>query len=310
MLSSGRKTMTPTKIEQLEQLSAKYYQVRTALQSHPDYGRIPQMLQTQLPADLSLMIKDYEAVRQALVQEKIPVPNIVPMFKQLYSLEQLTIASQAEDNGAKKTPNGWFDYYSKLSDGGIMASASDLYQNWKLLKQLSGSGNPEKVKRFSELVSGFRDDFDWPGKSNYLVGGTRLEYKADSLETTLIQHYNCKKPELVKTTSLEVPEYLGVSIVEVTGTDQGLNYLQTLFDTEDTAEEIIGTLEFISSKDKNNIKIWTPPINSERYYTRKQYPNRAAGFNYDSDSFHVVGSSIDNLGRSLRVDVEAPARAR
>ena len=81
---------------------------------------------------------------------------------------------------------------------------------------------------------------------------------------------------------------------------EGLTYLQTLFATDDEEEEIIQTLEFVSGKERQEIKVWTPTVGGNN--SRSQYPSRAAGFDCDSGSFHVGGlDGLNILGRSRGV---------
>src|SRR3989344_5944767 len=217
---------------------------------------------------------------------------------------------QPADNGNKRTTEDWFDRWEKDTSSKEMASAGDLYQGWKLLKRDYHSGDMDRARITAEIVASFQDDFDWSGKKNYLIAGTRLEYQADSLDSTIIQHYKAKNHALVKKTSLEIPEYLGVPIPEVVLQPKGLHYLQTLLDTEDDAETIMQTLEFISGKTRDKIKVWTPPLESNNYYTRKQHPARAAGFGCSGGYFHVDGyNDIDGRGCSRGVELGSAAGA-
>ena len=217
---------------------------------------------------------------------------------------------QPADNGNKRTPEDWFDRWEKDTSSKEMASAGDLYQGWKLLKRDYHSGDMDRARITAEIVASFQDDFDWSGKKNYLIAGTRLEYQADSLDSTIIQHYKAKNHALVKKTSLEIPEYLGVPIPEVVLQPKGLHYLQTLLDTEDDAETIMQTLEFISGKTRDKIKVWAPPLKKNNDYTRKQHPERAAGFYYCNVVFRVDGDFISYVGCSRGVDMSSAKRTR
>ncbi|MBI2666875.1 hypothetical protein HYX13_04645 [Candidatus Woesearchaeota archaeon] len=290
----------PNLIERIERLSGKYAIARRELEGHPQYQRLQEITREELPADLVQMIQQYETALKGLEEERIVIPSIVKLKETV----SFSIDHNPADNGNKKIPEGWFDYWEKDSSHRIMASAGDLYQGWKQLKRNSQSANGDEVRRASAIVAGFRDDFDWLGQKNYLVGGTYFAYQPDTLDATVTQHYRCKRKELVKTTPLQVEEYLGVPIAEVVAQEKGLRYLQVFFDTEDDAETIMQTLEFISDKKRDEIKVWTPPLKSGKYVTRKQHPNRAAGFNYVNDYFHVYGSGISGAGRSRGVAVE------
>jgi hypothetical protein len=204
----------------------------------------------------------------------------------------------AADNGSKKTQDQWFDYYTGIKDGRIMASMGDLYQYFKKLKQESGGTSQQKTAVQTALVS-LRDDFSG---SNWLIAGTRMIYQADNENSKIVQHYRCSKPTLVKETTLPIPVYLGVPIVDVSRDSRGLKYLQALHDTVDPAETIISTLEFVSDKKRAEIKVWTPPLQEgTSYTTRKASLERAAGFNCYGGGFHVDGDYIGNTGRSRGV---------
>lgn len=211
----------------------------------------------------------------------------------------------AADNGAKKTPGEWFDHWSNDTSGKVMASAGDLYHRWKQLKRDAESSQKSQREIASRERASFHEDFDWQGRNNYLIGGTRLEYQPDSLDATIIQHYKARNPSLAKRTPLEISEYPGVPVVDVVKEQKGVHYLQVLFDTEDNEETIMETLEFVSGKQRSEIKIWTPPLaEGKGYYTRKQHPNRAAGFSYGDDYFLVGGDYFNFRGRSRGVAVE------
>ena len=173
----------------------------------------------------------------------------------------------------------------------------DYYQFFKQLKVMSEDTADEKAEA-QGLVAGLREDFDWPGKNNWLIGSIRLVYSKDNLDAKIIHHYGCA--ELVKEAEIKVPVYRGTPVTQVASEGEGLTYLQTLFGTKDEGEGIIQILEFVSSKEREEIKVWTAPV--EDAYTRSRYPSRAAGFGYNGGSFHVCGDGgLSGQGRSRGV---------
>ncbi len=200
------------------------------------------------------------------------------------------------DNGSKKTQNQWFDYWSSITDGRIMASMGDLYVAFKEIKDKYENGSDSDKSKAKQVLDGLRDDFDWPGKNNWLIAGTRLEYNGSDLNAKISQHYRCNRPDLVKDSNIEVPVYRGVPVTQVVSDPKGLAYLQTLLDTNDNGERIMQTIEFISGKNRNKIVIWTADSGD-----RGSIPNRVAGFYYYFGLFHVFGGLIDFSGRSRGV---------
>jgi hypothetical protein len=173
----------------------------------------------------------------------------------------------------------------------------DYYAHFKQMKHDFEQGNAQQKALVQTLLASYQKDFDWTGKQNWLIAGTRLIYDPTGLDGRIIQHYGCNQPNLITENRLTIPVYRDAIITDVTKESAGLRYLQTLFATTDTAENIIGTLEFISRKPRNQIKVWTAGTE-----TRSSHPDRAAGFDYYDSEFHVLGSYyILNQGRSRGV---------
>ncbi|MEK6969597.1 MAG: hypothetical protein AABW48_04170 [Nanoarchaeota archaeon] len=216
---------------------------------------------------------------------------------------ELTLDEQAADDGKKKTPNEWFDYWSNITDGRVMASMGDLYHSFKIIKKMHEQGTEQEHAKAKSLLFSLRDDCDWTGKQNWLISSTRLFYSGTSLDARIIQHYRCPRPELVKETIVEVPVYRGTPLKTIVNEQQGLAYLQALFDTEDDAKTILQTLEFVSGKRGDSLVSWTANTTTkDTQYTRASHPQRAAGFEIYGNQFRVVGSNFKNdLGCSRGV---------
>ena len=198
-----------------------------------------------------------------------------------------SIDAVAADNGGKKTQDQWFDYWSQIRDGRIMAGMGDLYNHFKKLKHDSERGTAQQKAAVQTALTSLRSDFDWPGKNNWLIAGTRIIYNANNENAKIIQHYHCNKPTLITQHNLVIPVYRDAPIISVVAEPQGLNYLHTLLDTKDDKEALVSTLEFVSSKKRGNIKIWTAAVSGD--YTRQSHPERAAGFSSIVGGFHVGG---------------------
>lgn len=206
----------------------------------------------------------------------------------------LTLDSSPADNGAKRTQEQWFtEYWNSITNGTVMASMGDLYQNFKNLKKASEQGTSEQKKLAQTLVASLRNDFDWYGKSSWLMSSTRVQYAGNkSLDGEIIHHYN--RPDATKRASLTIPVYRDAPLTKVVSDKNGLRYVRVLFDTDDGAAEMIETLKFVG--DRTDIRIWTAVTRGE--YNRGNYPSWSAGFYDRINIFHVNGGSVVDQGCS------------
>ena len=214
--------------------------------------------------------------------------KVLEVYSELNVPLEMMLDEYAAEGGVKMTQDEWIDSWNLREDDTVMASMGDYYQFFKQLRIMDEEGTPEERAKVQTLLVSLRNDFDWPEKKNWLTSSTRILYEKEGLRAKIIQHYRCKQPELIKETELEIPVYRGTLLTQVADENKGLFYLQTLFDTEDGREEIIETLEFVSGKSRDAIKVWTAATSGS--YTRKEYSERAGGFYYDYDDFHVNGS--------------------
>ena len=212
----------------------------------------------------------------------------------------------AADNGTKRLPSEWYDYWADIKDGKVMASMGDLYHSFKIIKKMHEQGTEQEHAKAKSLLFSLRDDCDWTGKQNWLISSTRLFYSGTNLDARIVQHYRCPRPALVKETIVEAPVYRRTPVKKILNEQKGLAYLQALFDTEDKAETILQTLEFVSGKHGDSLVGWTANTNADdTQYTRTSHPERAAGFGFGYDLFHVGGDGISSgPGCSRRVRCE------
>ncbi len=176
----------------------------------------------------------------------------------------LTLDDVAADNVNSKTQMGWITWHNRHNS--IFASAPDLYQAGK-----SGS---------NELLRGLREDFKFG-----VVTSTRITYNPDDLHARITHYVNSRVKKPVQSKRIIVPVYDNKSIESVLREEEGLLYLQTLFNTNDNAGEIIQILLDLSKKGRGDVRIWTPGQED-----RRDYVEGASCLRSDGGEFHVVGS--------------------
>jgi len=241
-----------------------------------------------------------EAELQQQLEELLREPPIPP--SETAASSTISIDELPADSGNKKTKTDWLTFWAGIRDGRVMASMGDYYTHFKQLKLDFESGSAAQNSAAQKAINSYHDDFDWSRQNNWLIAGTRIFYHTSVLEGKIIHHYQCREQKLTTECFLTIPVYRGTDITSVVADSIGLKYLRKLFDTSDDAETIIKTLEFISGKNRNAIKVWTAATSGD--YTRSNHPERAAGFYY-SGGFHVSGNYliIGYQGRSRGVKV-------
>jgi hypothetical protein len=206
-----------------------------------------------------------------------------------------TVDEVAAENGENKTQDNWTTYWNNTNDDRIMASMGDLYAFFKDIKVMHDCA--ETKTHAEKLIADIRDDCEWTTKNNCLISSTRINYEPNCLEGKITQHYDSKQKQAVKETNTQIPVYQGMLITEVLEQTEGLKYLQELLETKDNKETIIQTFELISGKPRTEIKVWTPNEQG-----RKDYPDRATGFECDDVEFRINGSyDLNSSGRSRGV---------
>ena len=182
------------------------------------------------------------------------------------TLDALAVCD-ADGTPMTKTQDGWIAYWNTVTDGRRFASAANIYQAGK-------TGD-------RTLLASLQKDF----LESWIVTSTRIDYDQNTGVGKITHYYN----STLRTPSAKtiiIPEYNGETIERVVQNASGIQYLQTVFATPDTAETIMQTLEKLSGKTRSEIKIWTPDQAS-----RKSIPQRAVRFSLDSAGFHVVGGN-------------------
>ena len=74
-----------------------------------------------------------------------------------------------------------------------------------------------------------------------------------------------------------------------------------MFNTQDSFDEIVELLEYVTDRSIDKIKLWTP-----HQKRRFNPPERSVDFHYYDEDFHVFGANppIDVIGVSRGVKVE------
>ena len=130
----------------------------------------------------------------------------------------------------RMTQQDWITHFNKK--GEKMVSAADLYS-------LAKEDN-------KELLKSIQKDFEY-----YVVTSTRINYIKDSLDAEIIHDFGSTvaKP---KATNVKIPIFEG-DFEENSETEM---YLQALFDTQDSLQDIQKNLEVLSNNGK--LRLWTP----------------------------------------------------
>lgn len=158
----------------------------------------------------------------------------------------------------------------------VLASASDYYQAFKQIKYRNDKIHNQLLH--TELQKDFSE--------SHIITSTRIIYNTENLNARIIHHY---ASEIINPTEKQVfiPNFNnGNPLREVLDNEQGLNYLQKLFNTSDSAKEITKILEYVSNTNPEKIRIWSPSL-SERancsYKVVKFSYHDVGGFHIDSN---------------------------
>ncbi len=141
------------------------------------------------------------------------------------------------------------------------------------------------------LLAGLGEDF-----KNWFITSTRIKY-GDKSNGRIIHHF---KNRLIRPVEHKViiPEYFPQLLEKVLDTKEGLRFLQVLFETNDSAEQIKDTLPKLSGYPLNAIVVW-----STKAAVRPT--ERAAGLFCDNLNFHIYNDYRPrDIGHARRVRVK------
>jgi len=205
------------------------------------------------------------------------------------------------DNGKQKSYSLWTQdicWQSEPHKLRMMASMSDCYRAFNDLKRNYDHGTGPKKEEVNYFLAELRKDFNRSAHNHLLLTDTLVTYSPKINFSEIVHHPDSYQPRYIKNLSvyvvekkLNIPVYRGKIIIEVTADHLGLTYLRALFDTEDDAEKIMGTLEFVSNLNRNNIRVWTASIKGA--LTRKNFSTRVAGFDYSANGFFNINADYE-----------------
>jgi hypothetical protein len=171
-------------------------------------------------------------------------------------------------NGNYKYQIGWAEFYNEQkgeANGKRLITAPDVYRACK--------------EAPNDLLASIRRDF----KASWLVTGTRIIYNQNDLSGKVIHNYKSTIPNVkpVEIALSEISDFTRAPIQEAL--EKGaLPFLQALFMTKDDGKQIMASLEKLSRAMSSRIQVWTPS-----QIGRRDYPERAVGFFYLNNYFHV-----------------------
>lgn len=162
----------------------------------------------------------------------------------------------------------------------VMASMPDLYDAGK-------TATPE-------VIQSLRRDF----QKSWIISSTSVSYAHDNLEA-VITHYFGSTVVIPNNVKIIVPDFSNSPTLDkVLSTEEGIIYLQTLFNTIDDAETIKNVLKRLSGKSSESTILWTPNQNN-----RISNKDRAFGLSYYNrfGMFRVDCINTVYIGRSREV---------
>lgn len=199
------------------------------------------------------------------------------------NLESRIIDLNLADKDLTKSPYDWITLFNARNE--IMASMSDIYQ--------AGKSNNQA------LLDSLRKDF----RESVIVTSTLVKYVGHRQEATIIHNYESKLIQSVEY-KLVIPVYSLTLLTDVLDTNEGLKYLQALFNTNDNASQIKDTLQKLSDCPINKINAWTAPLSDRP-------TERFAGFSQNCDQFYIEGYyNSMSYGRSRTVRINTAHKSR
>jgi hypothetical protein len=197
------------------------------------------------------------------------------------------ITELPEDSRTYKTADDWTKYWKEDKTGRVMASAADYYNLFKQLKQDLKKGPAKKI-RAESMIEILRSEF----KEQTIRVNTKLkDYK--NVES-VIHHYECNRPELIKEKYVEIPYYNGAKLAEVLDTPEGLQFIHAYFNTEDDPKTIMQVMKFISVTEERNILIST----ETKLDRQKSFESQGSMDLWLYHQFRIQCSNKSNMGVS------------
>lgn len=132
-----------------------------------------------------------------------------------------------------KTQDEWIAYFNSRKE--VMASMPDFY--------LAGKSTNQK------LLAGLKEDFRRTG----IITSTRIGYK-EGTNAEIIHNYGSTVIQPVEH-KMFIPEYWEHPLAAVLDSKEGLRFLQVLFGTSDSAQQIKDTLQKLGNHSLDNILV-------------------------------------------------------
>lgn len=155
-------------------------------------------------------------------------------------------------------------------------------------KRMLNTDDLEVAIKNKKLIKTLQQEFadDW------LITGTRIIYKKDSLNATISHHKG-------KSTTLIIPDYSnGIELKQVIETKDGKKYIETLFGKN--FNKVLNTL----NKDNKTIRIWTPSQES-----RNSNSIRAVWLYFNWVDFDVYGDGWFDDGSGSSHGVQSSSKS-
>ena len=232
------------------------------------------------PFDDGKYLSEEEALKML---ENIPIPNDdsenvsptkIESNNPTVDLESRIIDLNPADNDAIKTQDDWITYFNARNQ--IMVSTPDIYQAGK-------SGN-------QTLLNSLRKDFG----NGWLLTSTTVKYTSDHQVAIIIHNYGSNLVQPIEH-NIVISEHQPTHLANVLNNNEGLEYLQALFGTNDNAPQIRKTLHELSSYSLAKIKTWSTKL-------LERPAERASGFYCLGDKFYVSSDCFRSYyGRSRAV---------
>ncbi|MBI5064813.1 hypothetical protein HZA97_01125 [Candidatus Woesearchaeota archaeon] len=172
------------------------------------------------------------------------------------------LATHGEDYQQKNVEK-WNEFFKEKNFPNITsASMPDIYFTFKTFKRWSETIFPDhdlgdySYNRLQESISQLKNTFN---NGNQLLTSTKLEYfDIPGMHTQCnIVHYAGFKELETKLCQLYFSNRL---ITALAGSSEGLNFLQFLFDTQDSEKEILGLWSWVGDCKDSEIQIVTPNL--------------------------------------------------
>jgi hypothetical protein len=177
------------------------------------------------------------------------------MLKPKTNKHKLVVFPRPDDK--YRTPVEWMQFFKSI--GVDMISAPNVHTVWQ--------------QDSEDYLTMLRKDF----KDRWLNTSSQLEFSTTDMSLTIVHNAGSRKEKRLRLD--KVPCYNDVKIEKVLSTDEGLRFINAVFDTKYDPEEMIQFLEGLSERKSSKIVVWTP---SQDY--RKDHPIRSVDFIYNGFS--------------------------